>query len=216
MRDRSASNRRTVLKTLGAGIIGSVAASGSVVAGHTDNHNPARPPVTPPGFFPTWGTDETDNWELTDTSGDREEPIDGAVKPYYLIIPTELGDSPHFFGFDQVVDTPRGNGGTYNANWHAHNVFYDNPEHKHHGKHYNGKEVLTSTGQVKVTPNDAGRRTGGDDYLNTVSQIKDADKNGFANDVHHKDDVPDAGSDVFVEFTFTCPVRPRNQNGGGN
>lgn len=198
-------DRRTVLKVLGASAVGSWAVSGSVSA---DGNHGGKPPVTPPAWAPTWGSDETDDWELTDTSGDVERE---KTKPYYLLIPTGLGESPHFFGFDQVVDTPPKNRGTYNVNWHTHNVFYDNPGHEHHGKHYNGKEVPTSSGQVTVTPNDAGTRTGGDDYLNTVSQIKNADQNGYANEVDEKSDIPPAGSDVFVGFTFVCPVRPRNK-----
>lgn len=218
MRKLTDTNRRTVLKTVGAGIVGGVAVTGTVSAGHTDDHTPHRPPQTPPGFFPTWGSDETDDWELTDTSGDRNEPIDQSVKAYYLIIPTRLGDSPHFFGFDQVVDTPPGNQGSYNANWHAHNVFYDNPEHQHHGKHYNGSMVWNpGSGFVSVSPNDANEgRTGADDFLNTVDQIQTADAKGYANDVHHKDNIPDGAPDIFVEFTFTCPVRPRKQSNGGN
>lgn len=223
------SNRRTVLKGIGAGVTGAAVFASTAAATESNN---GRPPQVPPAFFTTWGSDETQNWELTDTSGNREEPVDNATKPYYLLIPTEIGDSPHFFFHDQVVDTPRGNGGRYNANWHAHNVFYDNTGHEHDGKPYNGSEILANPKEFygalldpetefvpmdvePVTPNDAQEnRTGGDDYLNTVRQIQDAASNGYANDVHHKEDVPDAGFDFFVEFTFTCPVRPRN--GGDN
>lgn len=216
--------RRSVLKTIGGAVVGSAGLAGTAAANQSQN---ARPPVVPPSFFTTWGSDETDDWELTDVSGDRTEPIGNATKPYYVIIPTGLSESPHFFLHDQVVDTPRQNRGAYNANWHAHNVFYDNVGHDHHGKPYNGKEVLTNPHDFylgfldpnqpfvpmdlqEVTPNDAQEgRTGGDDYLNTVSQIQHADANGYALDVHDKADVPDAGFDFFVEFTFTCPVRPR-------
>lgn len=207
--------RRTVLKITGAGVVGGTVLTSSASAGHEDDHDPHRPANTPPGWFTTWGSDETQNWELNDTSGDRDEPVDESTKPYYLITKTGLGDSPHFGDFDQVVDTPPGNRGSFNANWHAHNLFYDNEGHEHDGKHYNGKQVLTGSGQVRVSPNDAEEgRTGWDEYLNTVDQIKEADQNGYAMEVSDKNNVPDAGFDFFVEFTFTCAVRPRNQGNG--
>lgn len=246
MRQQGGTDRRTVLKLLGASAVGSVAVSGSASA---------KPPATPPFWTPTWGSDETDDWEIVDVSGNVERH---ETKPYTLIPTTAigkdsfLGQDSHFpGGHDQVVDTPPRNHGEYNVNWHTHNVFYTGGG-DHHNRPYNGQEVLTNSYEVvrttfdfflgeatladipdptlvEVTPNDA--PAGTDDYLNTISQIGNAD---HANAVGDPANVPDQsgsgetlfptdeqapadgdltygqlfGEGFFVAFTFVCPVRP--------
>lgn len=231
MRKLSNPNRRTVLKTLGAAAVGGVAMTGTASA---------EPPFIPPVWAPTWGSDETDNWELADVSGDVERV---ETKPYTLIPTTDIGKGGplgHFFGYDQVVDTPPQNKGAYNVNWHTHNVLYDGGG-MHQNRPYNGKEVLTNSYEVvkgvfeflssgdgdalvapelvEVSPNDVEEnRTGGDDYLNTITQIEEADENGYANVAEEPRNVPDSDGSgnslfptdngYFVGFTFVCPVRP--------
>lgn len=202
MNPQAPTNRRTVLKLLGVSAVGSVALSGSASA---------KPPATPPFWTPTWGSDETDDWEIMDVSGSVERE---KTKPIALIPTTAigkdsfLGQGSHFpGGHDQVVDTPPRNHGKFNVNWHTHNVFYTGGG-EHHNRPYNGKEVLTNSYEVvkdtfdwllgtkkvedirdpnltTVTPNDA--PSGSDDYLNTISQIEGAT---YANSVGDPSKVP--------------------------
>lgn len=231
-------NRRTVLKGIGAGLVGSAALSGTASA---------KPAATPPFWTPTWGSDESDDWEIVDAGRKTGE----MTKPYTLIPMTGLSKSPHFVtAHDQVVDTPPQNKGTYNVNWHGHNVFYTGGG-DHHNRPYNGKEVLTNSYEVvkdtfdlflgkhgpgaiasprlvEPTPNDA--PAGNDDYLNTISQIENAsharsegdpanvpEKSGSGDVLFPTDDpaLQDGttygeifGAGFFVAFKFVCPVRP--------
>lgn len=210
-------DRRTVLKVLGTNAVGSWALTGSAGAHHDDHHDPGPQPYgTPPIRSPTWGSDETDDWEIADTTldEDREKTI-----PYTLIPQTGLSKSPHFPGhYDQVVSTAPQNKGSHTANRRTHNVFYDNAGHDHHNRPYNGKEVLTNSYEivkdafdfflgkhgvgairdpdlVEVSPNDA--PAGNDDYLNTDSQIDNATHGNSVGDPTNVPETSGSGDKLF-------------------
>lgn len=191
-------HRRTVLKTIGASIVGGSAITGTVSAHHDPHHDPGpQPPFLPPIETPTWGSDETDDWLIKDVSGDEKRK---ATEPYTLIPMTGLSgsSSPHFpFHHDQVVPTPKQNHGGYNANWHTHNMFYDNPSSPHHNRPYNGNEVLMNSYEVvkaafdffldqldytppvpDLQPVTTNEDSGEDAYLNTNDQLAAADDTG--------------------------------------
>lgn len=108
-------NRRAALKMIGAGIVGTVGVSGTTVA---------QPPTAPPPELPTWGSDGTDHWQLSDTN----HPTDSdhtAHRPLYEIKPAGGAHSPHTEGHpglelphDLVVDTP-GSQEPYTAECHV-------------------------------------------------------------------------------------------------
>lgn len=100
-------DRRTVLKTIGAGVVGSATIAGIASAEHGER-----------GTFGTWGSDGTDEWELLDTGHHPSDPE--AHQPLYLILPSGGCQSPHFGPVDHVVDTPGGRQGDYySAEWHV-------------------------------------------------------------------------------------------------
>lgn len=256
MTDDNRTFRRPVLKTIGAGIVGGALVTGTVSAEERDlpgdaitQAGGAPPALIPPGFFPTWGSDGTDDWELTDTGPTFHEADPGdhpPEKPYDLIIPTYDSRSPHFGQHDQIVDTPPGNQGTYNANWYAHNIYYnggsDGESHPDYGKPYNGLKVMDDSGvwlfdwlvwaldenfeefdpgpgpEPEITPGMLNDVSPNDgDYLTTITEVREAD---FADRTSDPTDVPaecyGGPPGFFAGFTFVCPVRPITENGGGN
>jgi hypothetical protein len=108
--------RRTVLKTLGAGIVGGVAMVSPVNAHDPKNNGQIL-------VLPTWGDHEI--WELIDAeppSRDRLQDAEGndhAHVPIYLIkaIPGS-SHSPMFPPADQVIPVPGGPAKEYSAQWH--------------------------------------------------------------------------------------------------
>lgn len=99
-------NRRTVLKTIGSGVVGVAALTGVASADHGERTT-----------FGTWGSDGTDAWEMLDTG--HHPSNDAAHEPLYLIAPSDGCQSPHFGGVaDHVLETP-GGGNAYSAEWHV-------------------------------------------------------------------------------------------------
>lgn len=103
-------NRRTALKTIGVGFVGTVGLSGNAVA-------------QPPPTEPTWGSDGTDHWQLKDANAPTPSNHK-SHRPLYGIAPANGAHSPHSPGHgggpahDHVVDTP-GSGKAFTANWHV-------------------------------------------------------------------------------------------------
>lgn len=132
-------DRRRVLKTAGAGILG-----GAVLTGTASADGKPLPRTAPDGrhIFATWGNHEI--WEITDAEPsvhfpekpDFEEPRmidsegdDHAHEPLYLIKPISGAEhSPHipapptfpgpFVGVDHTVPVPGGPDRQYSAQWH--------------------------------------------------------------------------------------------------
>lgn len=110
-------DRRTVLKLTGAGIVGGVAMAGSASA-HEPKDNGQIPVV------PTWG--DNDIYELVDAeppSRDRLQDAEGndsAHAPLYIIPPIPgSSHSPMFAGLDHTVPVPGGpESNNYSAQWH--------------------------------------------------------------------------------------------------
>lgn len=105
-------NRRTVLKITGLGVVGGGGFS-SIAA--------AQPPETPPPNEPTWGSDGTDHWQLADTNNPADSDHT-AHRPLYGIAPANGDHSPHGTHgpgpHDHVVDTP-GSQEPFTAEWHV-------------------------------------------------------------------------------------------------
>lgn len=112
-----ATNRRTVLKTIGAGVVG-----GTVLTGSASGHPPKQNGQIP--VFLTWGDHEV--WEMIDAeppSRDRLQDAEGndhAHSPLYLIAPVPDSSHSPMFGFaDQVVAVPGGpDANNFSAQWH--------------------------------------------------------------------------------------------------
>lgn len=119
MRDDS-KKRRTVLKGIGAGLVGSTLLS--EVASADPVKSPPENPGDYPPVFPTWGSDGTDHHEMLDPA-QPQNSNHHAHRPFYHIGPSGGEHSPHIFGLDNVVDTPSSGGGKYSAMWHVHFVF---------------------------------------------------------------------------------------------
>lgn len=115
-------DRRTVLRTIGAGVCGGLAATLPATA-----HEPESNGQIP--VFLTWGDGEI--YEMVDAeppSRDRMQDAEGndnAHAPLYLIETLEdtgvdgSGHSPHFGSFDQVVSVPGGpSSDEFSAQWH--------------------------------------------------------------------------------------------------
>lgn len=106
MSNKRHTGRRTVLKTLGAGVVGGVAMATSVSA------DPPKQNGQIPVFL-TWGDHEV--WEMIDAeppSRDRYQDAEGndhAHAPLYLILPIpDSSHSPMFGPADQVIAVPGG------------------------------------------------------------------------------------------------------------
>lgn len=132
-------NRRTVLKTIGVGVAGSAAFTGTASA---DGKPLPRTTADGRHVFATWGDDEI--WEIFDAEPsvhfpeepDFEEPRvidaegdDNAHEPLYLIKPIPGAEhSPHipappgspvpFAGVDHTTPVPGGTAKQYSAQWH--------------------------------------------------------------------------------------------------
>lgn len=117
-------DRRTVLKTVGAGIIEGTVMTGTASADDDGFGYPGNQPERAdlPPVFPTWGSDGSDHWEMLDPAQPQKSD-QHAHRPFYHIAPSGGDHSPHLFGvFDNVVDTPSSGGGKYSAVWHVHAV----------------------------------------------------------------------------------------------
>lgn len=116
--------RRTVLKTIGAGVVSGTILSGTASA-HDDGFGyPGEQPEVAdmPPVFPTWGSDGTDHHEMLDPA-QPQKSNENSHRPFYHIAPSGGDHSPHLFGIlDNVVDTPSSGGGKYSAMWHVHFV----------------------------------------------------------------------------------------------
>lgn len=112
-------DRRTVLKTIGAGVVG-----GTVLTGSASGHE-----VKPAAIEPVWGDDEI--WELLDSEPtDRHRDSEGnemAHEPLYIIAPIPGGShSPqqpgglHFpVAHDHVLPIPGEVDDQFSAQWHV-------------------------------------------------------------------------------------------------
>lgn len=114
-------SRRTVLKTLGAGIVGGVAITSSASAHPAKNNGQIL-------VLPTWG--DGDIYEIMDAEPirrDRMQDSEGnesAHEPLYVI--KSLGGSgvagsehsPMFHGADHTVPVPGGSAKRFSAQWH--------------------------------------------------------------------------------------------------
>lgn len=172
-------DRRRVLKTIGAGALGAAVLSGTASA-HEDGFGyPGNQPEVAdlPPVFPSWGSDGTDHWEMLDPAA-PQDTNEQSHRPFYHIAPSGGDHSPHLFGLlDNVVDTPSNGGGTYSAVWHVHVVL-----------DVNGDPL---PGQPPSIP--GGPAT----FENpTVSSVEEA--------IENDDDI----FEVSFDFEFVCPVRP--------
>lgn len=165
-------DRRTALKIAGMGIVGGFGLSSPAAAQR-------------PHDEPTWGSDETDHWQLMDAHNPSPSNPK-SHRPLYVITPSDGDHSPHIgpgvhfpFAHDHVVDTP-GSGKVFTAEWHVHVILKDE------------EDGLTS-------PN----FNGVDISEPTVSKIQSEETAGNV-------DIVDTEDLLGEPIIFTCPVRPHN------
>lgn len=119
-----------VIKTIGAGIVGSVVLTGSASA---DGRQLPREAPDGRTVYATWGDDEI--WEIFDAEPPSRwqdsEGDDNAHEPLYFIkVVPGAAHSPHFpgAGIDHTVPVPGGTDKQYSAQWHPKAVVDpDNP-----------------------------------------------------------------------------------------
>lgn len=214
MNEFTDANRRTVLKTIGAGVAGS-----AVFTGSTSADGKPLPGETADGghVFATWGDDEI--WEIFDAEPsvhfpeepDFEEPRtidsegdDHAHEPLYLIKPIAGAEhSPHipapptfpgpFIGIDHTVPVPGGTDKQYSAQWHPQFV------------------VDANQPFICVAFCDPGAEKEPVFFPNIVNQDQDG------NDLTSSTTIENATNVTILpgpeESVFTCPVRPHNPGG---
>ena len=206
--------RRTVLKTIGAGIVGSA----TLVAPASAAGKPL-PRTAPDGrhIFATWGDD--DIWELFDAEPwvhfpeepDFEEPRtidsegdDNAHEPLYLIKPIAGAEhSPHvpappgfpgpFSGIDHTVPVPGGTAKRYSAQWHPKFV------------------VDASRPFICVAFCDPDAEEDPVMFPNLVNQDQNGNSLTSSTKIENATNV--AIQPAPAEAVFTCPVRPHNPRG---
>lgn len=182
MTKQSETRRRTVLKTIGTGVVSGTMLSGTASA-HDDGFGyPGDQPdvADMPPVFPTWGSDGTDHWEMLDPA-QPQNTNHKSHRPFYHIAPSGGDHSPHFFGFDNVVDTPGVGGGNYSAIWHVDVVLDMNAE--------------PAPGQPDAIPG------GPASFENpTISKVEAA--------IENDDNI----FKIDFGFEFVCPVRPHRES----
>lgn len=175
-------NRRTVLKTIGASVAGGTVLTGTASA--DDFEYPGEQPRVAdlPPVFPTWGSDGTDHWEMLDPAAPQNTDHE-SHRPLYHIAPSGGDHSPHFFVLDNVVDTPAVGGGDYSAVWDV-SFVVDDPASFWEAIEKENIQLLLATLVSFPEP--------------TVSKVEAAIEND--SDVHEID----------IPFQFVCPVRPHH------